>query len=49
MSEYGKDFVWMQRKGEEPVRVDSDPAVISKCMVAGFSQVDPPKETKKKD
>jgi hypothetical protein len=41
--------VWMQRGGEQPVKVDSNPVEISKHMVAGFSQVDPPKETKKKD
>lgn len=49
MSQYGKDYVWMQRRGEEPVKVESDPVVISQKMVSGFSQVDPPKETKKKD
>lgn len=49
MSEYGKDFVWMQRRGEAPVKVNADPVVISQSMVAGFSQVDPPEETKEKE
>lgn len=49
MSEYGKDFIWMQRQGEEPVKVAADPAVISQSMVAGFTQVDPPNQKKEKE
>jgi hypothetical protein len=49
MSEYGRDYVWMQRRGEEPVKVEAAPEVISQRMVAGFSQVEPPKETKEKE
>lgn len=47
MSEHLKDFVWMQKSGGKPVKVEADPAVISRHMVAGYSQVDPPEiETK---
>ncbi len=49
MSEYGKDYVWMQRSGEAPVKVEADPAVISQRMVAGFSQVDPPAKEEEKE
>lgn len=37
-----KDYVWMQKQGEEPIQVDADPAIISQHMVAGYSQCDPP-------
>lgn len=41
MEEHLKDFVWMQKGNEEPVKVKGDSAGISQKMVAGFSQVFP--------